>query len=202
MSRVSKTTGRIAFVGAGPGDAGMLTVRAQHLLCGAELVVTDPDVPAEVYAQAALSTEVRPAVGEPGEVAKDLIAEAKGGRVARAPVGIPAAGTTPAQQTVETTLGSLSSDACELGGPLVVTVGSVVEQRTKLSWWESRALYGWKVLVPRTKEQAGAMSERLRGYGAIPCEVPTIAVEPPRTPAQMERAIKGLVYGRYAWEVF
>src|SRR5699024_1466458 len=39
-------------------------------------------------------------------------------------------------------------------------------------------------------------------YGAIPCEVPTIAVEPPRTPAQMERAIKGLVDGRYAWIVF
>src|SRR5207248_208035 len=69
-------------------------------------------------------------------------------------------------------------------------------------WWENRPLYGWKVLVPRTKEQAGAMSERLRGYGAIPCEVPTIAVEPPRTPAQMERAIKGLVDGRYAWVVF
>ena len=70
---------------------------------------------------------------------------------------------------------------------------------TSSSWWENRPLYGWKVLVPRTKEQAGAMSERLRAYGAIPCEVPTIAVEPPRTPAQMERAIKGLVDGRYAW---
>jgi uroporphyrinogen III methyltransferase/synthase len=58
------------------------------------------------------------------------------------------------------------------------------------------------VLVPRTKEQAGAMSERLRAYGAVPVEVPTIAVEPPRTPAQMERAIKGLVTGRYEWIVF
>ena len=46
----------------------------------------------------------------------------------------------------------------------------------------------------------GSLSdERLRAYGAMPCEVPTIAVEPPRTPAQMERAIKGLVDGRYAW---
>ena len=46
------------------------------------------------------------------------------------------------------------------------------------------------------------MSERLRAYGAMPVEVPTIAVEPPRTPAQMERAIKGLVNGRYEWIVF
>jgi uroporphyrinogen III methyltransferase/synthase len=46
------------------------------------------------------------------------------------------------------------------------------------------------------------MSERLRIHGAIPEEVPTIAVEPPRSPAQMERAVKGLVDGRYQWVVF
>ena len=32
--------------------------------------------------------------------------------------------------------------------------------------------------------------------------MPTIAVEPPRSPAQMERAVKGLVDGRYQWVVF
>jgi uroporphyrinogen III methyltransferase/synthase len=32
--------------------------------------------------------------------------------------------------------------------------------------------------------------------------VPTISVEPPRSPAQMERAVKGLVDGRYQWVVF
>jgi uroporphyrinogen III methyltransferase/synthase len=58
------------------------------------------------------------------------------------------------------------------------------------------------VLVPRTKEQAGALSDRLRAHGAVPEEVPTIAVEPPRTPQQMERAIKGLVTGRYEWIAF
>ena len=76
------------------------------------------------------------------------------------------------------------------------------DQRAKLNWWESRALYGWTVLVPRTKEQAGEMSERLIAHGALPIEVPTIAVEPPRSPAQMERAVKGLVDGRYQWVVF
>ena len=46
------------------------------------------------------------------------------------------------------------------------------------------------------------VSRRLREYGAVPEEVPTIAVEPPRTPAPMERAIKGLVTGRYLWVAF
>jgi len=87
-------------------------------------------------------------------------------------------------------------------GPLVVTIGKTVASRAKLNWWESRALYGWTVLVPRTKDQAGEMSERLTSYGALPVEVPTIAVEPPRSPAQMERAVKGLVDGRFQWVVF
>jgi len=75
MSRARKTTGRIAFVGSGPGDPGMLTVRAHEQLSTATLLVTDPDVPAEVLALAAEGAEVRPAVGEPADVARDLVAE-------------------------------------------------------------------------------------------------------------------------------
>ena len=33
--------------------------------------------------------------------------------------------------------------------------------RDKLSWFETKPLFGWRVLVPRTKEQAGALSEQL-----------------------------------------
>ncbi len=124
--------------------------------------------------------------------------------------GVPAAtaiavtgdGTGDTEYTVTSTLDSFVEAALGFAGRVVVTVGATVTHKPKLGWWENRPLYGWKVLVPRTKEQAGAMSSRLRVHGAIPTEVPTIAVEPPRTPAQMERAIKGLVDGRYAWVVF
>ncbi|HYB34748.1 MAG TPA: uroporphyrinogen-III synthase [Mycobacterium sp.] len=126
------------------------------------------------------------------------------------PCLVTAHGTTCQQRSVETTLQGLTDSAAiggtdptgPLTGPLVVTIGKTVTSRAKLNWWESRALYGWTVLVPRTKEQAGEMSERLTSYGALPIEVPTIAVEPPRSPAQMERAVKGLVDGRYQWVVF
>jgi len=111
-------------------------------------------------------------------------------------------GSGTGQQTVLGTLGELELAAAGMAGTLVVTVGKATALRDKLGWWETRPLYGWKVLVPRTKDQAGAMSERLEQYGAVPIEVPTIAVEPPRTPTQMERAIKGLVTGRYEWIVF
>jgi uroporphyrinogen III methyltransferase/synthase len=117
-------------------------------------------------------------------------------------VAVSCSGTTTGQQTVVGQLGELDLAAVGMTGRVVVTLGKAATQREKLAWWESRPLYGWKVLVPRTKEQAGAMSERLRVYGSVPVEVPTIAVEPPRTPTQMERAIKGLVTGRYEWIVF
>jgi uroporphyrinogen III methyltransferase/synthase len=298
MTRAAKTPGRVAFVGSGPGDPGLLTVRARELLNGAQLVVTDPDVPQELLDGFGEETEVRPAVGEPAEVAKDLADEARDGRYAvrlvagdpltadavvaeaqavarsgvtidvvpgvsagtavpayagialgaahteidvrstvdwaaaaaapaplvlhatgghlaeaasalvehglapQTPVAVTAEGTDSTQRTVDTTLASLAGDAGELTGGLIVTVGGNAGERSELSWWESRALYGWKVLVPRTKDQAGVMSEKLRSHGAIPVEVPTISVEPPRSPAQMERSVKGLVDGRYQWVVF
>ncbi len=118
---------------------------------------------------------------------------------------VTAHGTTCQQKSVESTLAGLADKngaGAELAGPLVVTIGKTVANRAKLNWWESRALYGWTVLVPRTKDQAGEMSEKLVSHGALPIEVPTIAVEPPRSPAQMERAVKGLVDGRFQWVVF
>jgi uroporphyrinogen III methyltransferase/synthase len=126
------------------------------------------------------------------------------------PCVVTANGTTCTQRSVLSTLGGLADSdvlggtdpAGPLTGSVVMTIGKTVANRAKLNWWESRPLYGWTVLVPRTKDQAGDMSQRLTGYGALPIEVPTIAVEPPRSPAQMERAVKGLVDGRYQWVVF
>lgn len=121
--------------------------------------------------------------------------------------------TTRWQRSYDLTLDSLKSLTAasgpaakdgELPEELLVTIGSqaAASKRSKYSWWENRALYGWTVLVPRAKAQAGSMSARLASHGAIPVEVPTIAVEPPRSPAQMQRAVKGLVDGRYQWIVF
>ncbi len=117
-------------------------------------------------------------------------------------IAVTGEGTGDTQYTTTSTVDSFVAAALGFSGRVVLSFGPGLAAREKLAWWENRPLYGWKVLVPRTKEQAGAMSDRLRAYGAMPTEVPTIAVEPPRTPAQMERAIKGLVDGRYAWTIF
>jgi uroporphyrinogen III methyltransferase / synthase len=142
----------------------------------------------------------------PAELAKMLIAA---GWPETAPFAVTWDGTVSAQQTVASTLGRIGPDLKAAGvslantaGPAVAVVGEAVAARDALSWFETKPLFGWRVLVPRTKEQAAVVSQRLREYGAVPEEVPTIAVEPPRTPQQMERAVKGLVTGRYQWVAF
>ena len=114
------------------------------------------------------------------------------------------AGTTTDQTTVVSTLDRIAADAraARMARRPSRWSATVVDLRETLSWFETKPLFGWRVLVPRTKEQAGALSQRLRGYGAVPEEVPTISVEPPRNPLQMDKAVRGLVEGRYEWIAF
>ncbi|MEX0426225.1 uroporphyrinogen-III C-methyltransferase [Nocardioides sp. DS6] len=140
-------------------------------------------------------------VGLVGDIAKELVAA---GRSPQTPVAMTRVGTTTEQATVTSTLENIAADAraARMAPPAVIVVGKVVDLRETLSWFETKPLFGWRVLVPRTKEQAPALSQKLRGFGAVPEEVPTISVEPPRNPQQMDKAIRGLVEGRYEWIAF
>ncbi|MEU8227488.1 uroporphyrinogen-III synthase [Kribbella sp. NPDC048915] len=142
------------------------------------------------------------------DVLKETVAALiEAGFDAATPVAATVGGTTTAQTSVVGTLETIVADlrAAKITGEArdaVVVVGSVVEQRDALSWFETKPLFGWRILVPRTKDQAGPLMDRLRRYGAMPEEVPTISVEPPRNPQQMDKAIRGLVEGRYEWVAF
>ncbi len=167
-------------------------------------VVHAADISRVAYSPATLV--VLGADAAPAELGKMLVAA---GWPEATPFAITWDGTTSAQQTVVTTLGRIGPDLKAAGislantrGPAIAVVGDAAAARSQLSWFETKPLFGWRVLVPRTKEQAAVVSQRLREYGAVPEEVPTIAVEPPRTPQQMERAVKGLVTGRYQWVAF
>jgi uroporphyrinogen III methyltransferase/synthase len=126
------------------------------------------------------------------------------GRDPETPIAVTSHGSTTEQKTVVSTLDLVAKDvkAAKLAEPVMAVIGDGVDLRDRLSWFESKPLFGWRVLVPRTKEQAASLSEQLRRYGAVPVEVPTISVEPPRTPQQMDRALHGLVAGRYQWIAF
>ena len=126
------------------------------------------------------------------------------GRSASSAVAVPSGGTTTAQRTATATLaelpGLLEGSGDDAWPSLLVAVtGPGVALRERTSWYENRPLFGWRVLVPRTQAQAAGMGSLLAEAGAVGEVVPTISVEPPRTPHQMEKAVTGLVTGRYEW---
>ncbi len=84
-----------------------------------------------------------------------------------------------------TTLEPTSRPTCSaarIAPPAVVVVGDVVGLRDALSWFETKPLFGWRVLVPRTKEQAGlgvrAAARLRRGARGGPDHLGRAAAQP------------------------
>lgn len=121
------------------------------------------------------------------------------------PAGTPAAlvrwGTEPVQRTLTGTLYDIAAraDDADLPPPVVLVVGEVVGLRPELSWFEKLPLFGKRVLVTRTRAQAGVLSSRLASLGAMPLEVPTIEIES-LDPSALDRSIDALP--GYAWVAF
>ena len=64
-------------------------------------------------------------------------------------------------------------------------------------------LHGKRVVVTRTREQAGTMCEKLRALGAVPVEFPTIRIVPPSDWTELDAALCRLCSpAGYAWVVF
>ena len=129
----------------------------------------------------------------------DAVVEASGRPEDEAVLVLTDAGMTSQSSELTTWAGLAGVD---VDGPVCLLAGAPIGRRTELDWFESKPLFDWRVLVPVAKDQGGVLSARLASYGALPEEVPTMSIEPPRTEQQMEKAIRGLVDGRYKWIVF
>ena len=55
---------------------------------------------------------------------------------------------------------------------------------------QARLLQGTRVLVTRTRKQAGTLSTMLRQQGATVLEIPTIEIRPPRSWSQLDEALR------------
>jgi uroporphyrinogen III methyltransferase/synthase len=111
------------------------------------------------------------------EIAKRLVAE---GADPATPVALVRWGTTARQESLEGTLATVA-DLVEKRGfaaPAVTIVGEVVKLRDELNWFEALPLFGQRVVVTRTRQQASALTRKLRELGADVLEIPTIRVVP------------------------
>jgi uroporphyrinogen III methyltransferase/synthase len=100
------------------------------------------------------------------------------------------------------TLADIAERAAEVANPALIVVGDVVGFRDELRWFDTRPLHGVSVLVPRTRQQASELSERLRALGAEPVEAPTIRVEPTDDPETLRAALASMADGAHDWVVF
>ncbi len=110
--------------------------------------------------------------------------------------------TRPDQQTLIGTLGTLPAmiHESQMKPPAIIIVGEVVRLHEKLDWFERLPLFGKRVVVTRAREQAGALSEKLRALGAEVIELPTIEIRPAADYTPLDCAIFKLE--QYDWLIF
>lgn len=120
------------------------------------------------------------------------------------PAAVVASATLPSQRTVSAPLGRIAAVAkrADITPPAITVVGGVVRLREVLGGWDTRPLSGARVLVTRTREQAGELSGVLRELGADVVEAPAIRVTPPGSWSSVDKVVRMLRDGGYAWVVF
>ena len=125
-----------------------------------------------------------------------------GGVAADTPAALIHWGTTSRQRTLVAPVGEIAEKAQEEGfePPSVLVVGAVVALRDKIGWFEELPLFGKRILVTRSREQAGELSERLLDLGAEPVEFPAIRIVEPDSFSPLDAALEGL--SAFDWVVF
>ena len=123
----------------------------------------------------------------------------RAGRLPATPVALIRWGTRGEQQVVSGTLETIVGKVQEAGlkPPALTVVGDVVTLREKLRWFESLPLFGERILITRSREQAGELAAPLRALGAETLELPTIAIEDPEDWSALDGALQKLA--RYDW---
>src|SRR5581483_6705983 len=190
---------------AGPNYAGIPITHRDH--CSSYTVITgheDPekDETSVDWAQVAKipgTKVVLMGVTRIREIASELL---KNGLSPKTPVAMVRWGTTGRQQAVEGTLATIP-DAVEKGGlkpPALTVIGDVVKLRGKLNWYEKRPLFGQRIVVTRTREQASELTRRLTELSAEVLEIPTIRIAP--TDRHQDFADALLELNSYDWIVF
>jgi uroporphyrinogen III methyltransferase/synthase len=195
----------ISSVVAGPNYAGIPLTHRDH--CSSFTVITgheDPakDGPVIDWAQAAKipgTKVVLMGVQRIRDISGKLMEH---GLPAETPVSMVRWGTTGRQQSIEGTLATIADvvERTKFAAPAVTIIGDVVKLRKHLNWFETRPLFGQRIVVTRTREQASQLSRQLAELSAEVLEIPTIKIVQTTRQADLADALVEL--NSYDWIVF
>ena len=195
----------VSSIVAGPNYAGIPLTHRDH--CSSFTVITGHEDPAKEdtaldwnqIARMPGTKVILMGVERIASLAASLIA---GGASPSTPVGMVRWGTTGRQQSIEGTLANIAEVVAQnnFKAPAVTVIGDVVKCRKNLNWAEQRPLFGQRIVVTRTREQASQLSKQLIERGAEVLEIPTIRIEAPDDRATLIEAMAAL--GEYDWLIF
>ena len=200
-----ETVPGVSSVVAAPNYAGVPLTHREH--CSSFTVITGHEDPAkevsgvdwEAIAKTPGTKVVLMGTERVRQITELLVTH---GMSRDTPVAVVRWGTTGRQQSIEGTLATITDVAAraKLSAPAVMVIGEVVKLRSKLNWFENLSLFGRRIVVTRTREQAGGLSRQLSERGAEVLEIPTIRIVPPRSEEALTEALSGL--NAYDWLVF
>lgn len=132
-------------------------------------------------------------------IAENLI---KHGRDPKSSVAVIRWASTPEQRSVVGNLETIADivKEADIKPPALVVVGEVVKLRDTINWFEKRPLFGKRILVTRTRDQASELVMLLEENGANCLEGSTIALVEPDSWTATDTALANIE--SYNWLLF
>ncbi len=126
----------------------------------------------------------------------------RAGKEESTPAAVIESGSTPAQRVLEATLGTLGEAARSQGvrPPALLVIGSVVDQRRVLAWYESLPLSGQRIVVTRPADEGRQVAPALEALGAEVLLAPTVQILPLVDHRLLDESISRL--DQFNWLVF
>ena len=110
-------------------------------------------------------------------------------------------GTTARQRVVTGPISKIAEMGAQLdmGPPVALVIGEVTGLREAMAWFDTKPLFGKRILVTRARSQASKLVKKLEDLGADVLEYPSIRIVPLRNTEPLDKALENIA--KYDWMV-
>jgi len=129
-----------------------------------------------------------------GKLAQTVERVLTAGKSPGTPVALVRWGSRSKQQTITGTLANIVQkvEQANFKPPAVIVIGSVVNLRKELSWFENKKLLGKNILVTRPNKQAISFIEMIEGEAGSALFAPTIEIKAAGNIGPLQKAVDNL----------